>query len=59
MNRSAFVHPALFYRGDDEYLAGTVPFVRAGREAGEPVAVAVPPARLALLRDALGPAAAG
>ncbi|MEU8341407.1 sensor histidine kinase [Spirillospora sp. NPDC048832] len=52
-----FVHPALFYRDDAEYLGGTVPFVRAGRAAGEPVAVAVPGRRLELLRDALGPAA--
>ncbi|TDD85741.1 sensor histidine kinase [Actinomadura darangshiensis] len=52
-----FVHPALFYHGDEEYLAGTVPFVRAGLDAGEPVAVAVPGDRLALLRGALGAAA--
>ncbi|URM92985.1 sensor histidine kinase [Actinomadura madurae] len=52
-----FVHPALFYLGDEEYLAGTVPFVRAGLDTGEPVAVAVPAARLALLRAALGDAA--
>ncbi|OLT28101.1 anti-sigma regulatory factor [Actinomadura sp. CNU-125] len=43
----------MFYEGDGEYLAGTVPFVREGVAAGEPVAVAVPAARLALLRDAL------
>ncbi|MEU4658355.1 anti-sigma factor RsbA family regulatory protein [Streptomyces sp. NPDC023723] len=49
-----FVHPALFYRDDDEYLAGTVPFVREGLAGGEPVAVAVPGERLALIRDALG-----
>ncbi|MEV6598837.1 anti-sigma factor RsbA family regulatory protein [Actinoplanes sp. NPDC051346] len=49
-----FVHPALFYRDDAEYLAGTVPFVRAGLAAGEPVAVAVPPDNLRLLRDSLG-----
>jgi anti-sigma regulatory factor (Ser/Thr protein kinase) len=53
-----FVHPALFYRGDEEYLAGTVPFVRAGLDAGEPVAVAVPGPRLGVLRGALGAAAA-
>ncbi|TDC97743.1 sensor histidine kinase [Actinomadura sp. 7K507] len=57
--RGAFAHPALLYRDDGEYLAGTVPFVRAGREAGEPVAVAVPGARLGALRAALGPAADG
>ncbi|MER6691577.1 MEDS domain-containing protein, partial [Streptomyces minutiscleroticus] len=37
-----FLHPALFYAGEREYLAGTVPFVREGLAAGEPVAVAVP-----------------
>lgn len=49
-----FVHPALLYRDSDEYLAATVPFVRDGLDAGEPVAVAVPTSNLALLRDALG-----
>ncbi|MFA1543166.1 anti-sigma factor RsbA family regulatory protein [Actinomadura monticuli] len=49
-----FLHPALFYRTDEEYLAGAVPFVRAGHAAGEAVAVAVPGPRLPLLRDALG-----
>jgi anti-sigma regulatory factor (Ser/Thr protein kinase) len=49
-----FVHPALLYRDADEYLGATVPFVRDGLAAGEPVAVAVPTANLALLRNALG-----
>ncbi|MEV5934726.1 anti-sigma factor RsbA family regulatory protein [Streptomyces sp. NPDC052079] len=49
-----FLHPALFYRDDQEYLDGTVPFVREGLAAGEPVAVAVPGDRLRLIRDALG-----
>ena len=49
-----FVHPALFYRGDTEYLAGTVPFVWGGLAADEPVAVAVPGDNLALLRRELG-----
>ncbi|MFF9620425.1 anti-sigma factor RsbA family regulatory protein [Streptomyces griseosporeus] len=53
-----FVHPALFYRGESEYLAGTVPFVRAGLAAGEPVAVAVPGENLELIRDGLGADAA-
>jgi anti-sigma regulatory factor (Ser/Thr protein kinase) len=52
-----FVHPALFYRGDEEYLAGLVPFVREGLERDEPVAVAVPGAKLRLLREALHGAA--
>jgi hypothetical protein len=49
-----FVHPALFYRGEEEYLHGTVPFVRDGLKAGEPVAVAVPGPNLAVLKAALG-----
>jgi anti-sigma regulatory factor (Ser/Thr protein kinase) len=49
-----FTHPALFYQDADEYVAGTVPFVRAGLTAGEPVAVAVPAVNLALLRAELG-----
>ncbi|MFJ3333215.1 anti-sigma factor RsbA family regulatory protein [Streptomyces sp. NPDC086766] len=54
----AFVHPALFYRSEGEYLAGTVPFVRAGLESGEPVAVAVPGERLRLIEAELGADAA-
>ncbi|MEU4798457.1 anti-sigma factor RsbA family regulatory protein [Streptomyces sp. NPDC023327] len=53
-----FVHPALFYRGEREYVAGTVPFVEEGLDAGEAVAVAVPGPNLELIRDALGPRAA-
>lgn len=53
-----FVHPALFYRGLDEYLAGTLPFIEEGLAAAGPVAVAVPGSRLEPLRAALGAAAA-
>jgi anti-sigma regulatory factor (Ser/Thr protein kinase) len=56
--RGTFVHPALFYRGEKQFLAGTVPFVLAGLEADEPVAVAAPPDRLELLEDRLGGRAA-
>ena len=52
-----FRHPALFYRGMDEYLAGTVPFIEAGLAAGEPVAVAVPGAQLEAIRAGLADAA--
>lgn len=48
-----FTHTALFYRGDAEYLAGTMPFLMAGLAIGEPMAVSVPPGNLALLRRAL------
>ncbi|MET9341280.1 sensor histidine kinase [Nonomuraea sp. NPDC003804] len=50
----AFVHPAFFYEDDREYLSGTVPFIRAGLAAGEPVAVSVPGPNLELIRDELG-----
>lgn len=52
-----FAHPALFYRGVQEYVAGTVPFVEEGLAAGEPVAVAVPASNLGPLRAALGASA--
>ncbi|MEV0615226.1 sensor histidine kinase [Nonomuraea sp. NPDC050404] len=52
-----FVHPALFYRGDGEYVAATTAFVREGLAAGDPVAIAVPAANLALIEAALGTAA--
>jgi anti-sigma regulatory factor (Ser/Thr protein kinase) len=52
-----FVHPALFYRSDEEYLAGLVPFITDGLAAGHPVAVAVPRPRLDLLRAELQAAA--
>ncbi|MFJ3415406.1 anti-sigma factor RsbA family regulatory protein [Streptomyces sp. NPDC086082] len=49
-----FAHPALFYRGEEQYTAGTVPFLREGLAAGEAVAVAVPAPHLDLLRAGLG-----
>ncbi|VVJ17902.1 regulator of sigma factor [Amycolatopsis camponoti] len=54
MSADPFAHPALFYRDDAEFLAGTVPFVGHGLAAGEPVAVAVPGRNLELLRRELG-----
>ncbi|MGP3683508.1 anti-sigma factor RsbA family regulatory protein [Streptomyces sp. IBSNAI002] len=55
----AFVHPALFYRGQAEYLSGVGGFVRASLAAEEPVLVAVPGPRLDALRESLGAGAAG
>ncbi|WP_239476695.1 anti-sigma factor RsbA family regulatory protein [Nocardia arizonensis] len=48
------VHPAMFYDGDEDYVAGLLPFVLDGITLGEPVAVAAPLPRLRLLREALG-----
>ncbi|MGK8522846.1 anti-sigma factor RsbA family regulatory protein [Nocardia asteroides] len=53
-----FVHPALFYRDTQEYLAGTIGFIREGLANDEPVAVAVPGPNLAVLRAELGSDAA-
>ena len=53
VDTSGFRHEALFYSGDDEFLAGTLPFVREGVALGEPVLVVVPEPRLAALRTAL------
>ena len=49
-----FRHAALFYDSDEAFLAGTIPFVRDGLTAGEPVMVALGPAKTHLLSDALG-----
>jgi anti-sigma regulatory factor (Ser/Thr protein kinase) len=49
-----FEHEAMFYRGDADFLAGLLPFVREGLESDEAVVVAEPLPRLELLRDALG-----
>ncbi|MFF1546888.1 anti-sigma factor RsbA family regulatory protein [Streptomyces sp. NPDC058291] len=55
----AFEHPALFYRGEQEYVDQTVSFVQEGLDLGEPVAVAVPGPNLELIRTALGADAEG
>ena len=47
-------HEALFYRGDEEFLAGTVPLVRDAVSADAAVLVAVPRPRSRALREALG-----
>jgi len=49
-----FEHEAMFYRDDDDFLAGLVPFVIEGLDRDESVLVALPRARLDLLRGALG-----
>ena len=53
----SYRHEAFFYRGDEEYLAGTVPMVVEGVEAGDAVMVALPAARLELVRSRVAEAA--
>lgn len=50
----AFRHEALLYSGDAGFLDGTLPFVREGVAAGEPVLVVVSAERIRGLRSALG-----
>ena len=50
---NAFEHLALFYREEEEFLAGTRTFIDAGLNAGEPVLVAVPGAKIASMRALL------
>lgn len=57
LDLGAFMHPALFYNSEQEYLDCLVPFITEGLEAGQPVLAAVPGPNLAALRDALGDAA--
>jgi anti-sigma regulatory factor (Ser/Thr protein kinase) len=53
-HRHGFRHEALLYSGADEFLAGTVGFVRQGLEAGEPMLVVVDAAKIRGMRGELG-----
>jgi anti-sigma regulatory factor (Ser/Thr protein kinase) len=55
----AYQHEALLYRGEEDFLAATVPFVLEGVALGQPVMVAVTAARLGQLRAAVGADASG
>lgn len=55
---AGFEHEALFYRDDETFLAGLLPYVREGLARGEDVLVAEPAERAAVLRDGLGADAA-
>jgi anti-sigma regulatory factor (Ser/Thr protein kinase) len=56
---SPFHHEALLYEGREDFVRRTVPFIREGVRAGEPVMVAVTADKLGLLHDELGPDAEG
>jgi anti-sigma regulatory factor (Ser/Thr protein kinase) len=53
MKHHGFQHQALIYDGSEDYLAGTLPFLWAGIEAGQPLLVAVGPEQTALLEREL------
>ncbi|WP_046471519.1 sensor histidine kinase [Allosalinactinospora lopnorensis] len=50
----ALSHNALLYKDTEEFLSVAVPFVRAGLEAGDAVAVYLTEASLETMREALG-----
>jgi anti-sigma regulatory factor (Ser/Thr protein kinase) len=50
----AFVHEAFLYRGPEEFLRGTLQFIRGGVDADEPVFVVLSAEKIARLREALG-----
>ena len=50
---SGFRHEAVLYHGADEFLDGTLQFVRDGFEAGEPILVAVSRPKIRALRAEL------
>jgi len=52
-----FRHEALFYAGEDDFLAGTVPFIVEGVTRDEPVLVVVSAPKIEALRRALNGAA--
>ncbi len=52
-HRCGFQHEALFYADEQELLAGTLPFLSAGVEAGEAMLVAMPQASLRVLMGEL------
>lgn len=52
---ATFRHEAIFYDGDDGFVARTMPFLREGIEGGEPIFVVVGAEKIARLRHELGP----
>lgn len=55
---TTYRHEAFLYDGEQQFLAGTVPFILDGVAAGQPVMVALVRERLQLLRTAVGAAGA-
>lgn len=54
MEHDGFRHQALIYADPDEYLAGVLPFLHAGLDAGQPTLVAVGPDQTETLEGELG-----
>jgi anti-sigma regulatory factor (Ser/Thr protein kinase) len=54
VGKPEFRHEVLFYDSGERFLAGTVPFIEAALEAGEPALVAVGATKIELLKGELG-----
>ena len=54
-SHDGYRHEAFLWSGDDQFVAGTVSFVREGLEGGQAVMAALTRPRAQLLREALGP----
>jgi anti-sigma regulatory factor (Ser/Thr protein kinase) len=52
--RGSLAHQALLYRSEEEFLAGTVPFIREGLERGDPIRIVTTDRNAGWLRLALG-----
>ena len=55
----AYQHEALLFRGEDDFLEGTIPFILDGISLDQPVMVALPPPRLGQMQAAVGQDAPG
>jgi anti-sigma regulatory factor (Ser/Thr protein kinase) len=49
----AFRHDALLYSGEEQFLAGVLPFIHGALTAGDPIVVALDRAKIGLLRSEL------
>jgi hypothetical protein len=56
--QQSYRHEAFLWHDQEDFVAGMVPFLEEGLEAGEPMMVAVVPEHTAWLQDALGRRAA-
>jgi anti-sigma regulatory factor (Ser/Thr protein kinase) len=56
---SLLTHQAVLYEGTDEFLGATLPFLREGIAAGDPMIAVVHSENAAALREALGPEISG
>jgi anti-sigma regulatory factor (Ser/Thr protein kinase) len=53
-SEQAFRHDALLYSGEEQFLAGVIPFIQDALEAGEPIVVALDRTKLELVSSELG-----